>query len=121
MTPDGEVCLVFSNVCELEIPDNTTEALVEMVEVGKSNATALDSRMWCPSKGIMDVASYIGMTAAEAKLLELEKQRCKEKSRREKEAREVTETPKPEAKPEANVVVVCTNDDEYGPSNSDEK
>ena len=99
-TSEGrEVVCMTADAIEVEIPDDTREALVEAVLGGRSDAPAVSSRMWTPEKGFMDVESFIGMKQVEAEQLRLEAEKEKERKRKEKEARERAK-PKPEPEPE---------------------
>lgn len=90
-TKAGEVTSVQSNTPTLNIPDDTSEALIEVISSGKSDGKTWSSRAWHPERGIMDVNDFIAMKKLEKEKKELEKKQEKERKRKEKEARERAE------------------------------
>lgn len=87
-TKAGETTSVHSNARVLNIPDDTSEALIEAVDKGKSDANALSSRAWHPERGVMDVNDFIAMKKLEKEKEELKKKQEKDRKRKENEARE---------------------------------
>jgi len=93
-TKAGEITSVQSNTPVLDIPDDTSEALIEAITVGKSDGEAMSSRAWHPERGIMDVNDFIAMKKLEKEKKDLEKKQEKERKKKEKEARERAKQPK---------------------------
>lgn len=94
-TPKGEITSVQSNTIELELPDDTSEALIEAISTGKSDGEAWSSRAWHPERGVMDVNDFIAMKKLEREKKELEEKKEKDRKRKEKEARERKEASEP--------------------------
>lgn len=79
----GETTSVQASGAELEIPDNAPEVLIEAVTKGKSDAQSLAAKMWCKSRGFMEVQDFMQMKELEKKEKEYQKRVKKEKEAKE--------------------------------------
>ena len=105
-TEKDEQVSVQSDAAFIELPDDCTEALVEGIMSGKSDAEAWTAKMWCKDRGYMEVRDYMQMRQVEEERRKLMEEKQKEVERKQKEAREraVAKEAKKEQKEPVNKV-----------------
>jgi hypothetical protein len=81
-TPEGEVVCRVSTRGPLEVPDGTTEALIEPVANGRPDAAVVGPpRIWSDRWGLLEVEDHV-------KKMEIEKEAAAVKERKQKEKEE---------------------------------
>jgi hypothetical protein len=101
----GDQVVVQATRKDLEVPDGTTEALIEPVKVvGRGNKVEVvaQGRVWSEAWGLLDIEDHLKKQEIEAEAARMKERAEKERARKAQEARERAkpkEAPKPESKP----------------------
>jgi len=92
--PSGGIGVVGRHTKQLEVPDNTEEVLIEVVNKGRSDAdTVYAARIW--SKwGVLDIDSHLKKVEIEAEVKASEERKQKEAERKAEEIRRRAEAKK---------------------------
>jgi hypothetical protein len=90
--PSGQIGVVGQRCYKLEVPDDTQEVLIEVVNKGRSTADKVfAARIWSKAWGEMDVESHMKKVQIEKEVAEHTEKKQQEVMRKGREAQERAE------------------------------
>ncbi len=93
-TPQGDHISVVSTRGDLEVPDDTVEALIEPVENGRPNATAVaQGRIWSSAWGCLEIKDHIQKQELAKEVAELKAKKAEKPAKKVEKSIKKVENP----------------------------